>query len=276
VRRVVLVVLDGLRADAIDALELRHWKRLATTGSSSRLATTVAPSVTAACMASLLTGVPPQVHGLGSSRFHLPKSRGPVDPLPRVLAEAGQPTSGFVREVPLVLRGVGRRIARHLGVATASFRGTCCREILFAAWSQLASQERGLVLLHWPDADAAGHAHGWMSGAYAEAAQRLDQALGLLAALADVEEDPGTLLVALADHGGGGRDPKDHDSDHPLDRTIPLLLAGHCVTGGELDDPTLLDVPATVLWALGVPLPASYQGRPLVEAFEPVRVAALA
>ena len=273
IRRVVLVVLDGLRADAVQTLGLRCWQQLANRGASSLCGTTVMPSVTAAAMASLLTGVPPEVHGLRSDSFRLPRLRGPLHPLPRVLSAADLPTSSFVRRLPWTFRGLGKRIARHLGVNNPCFAGRSCREILFAAWDQLATQENGLIFLHWPDADLAGHQYGWMSAEYIRAAQRLDQALGLLAALADIERDPGTLLIALADHGGGGADPRDHDSDHPLDRTIPLLLAGAAVTGEELAEPTLLDVPATVLWALGVPLPDSYVGRPLYEAFTPMTLA---
>jgi hypothetical protein len=269
IRRVVLVVLDGLRADAIPALGLRCWQQLAICGASSLCGTTVAPSVTAAAMASLFTGVPPEVHGLRSDRFHLPRRQGTLHPLPQVLAGAGLPTSSFIRRLPLVFRGVGKRLSRFLGVGVSSFSGRGCREILFAAWDQLLVQERGLIFLHWPDADSAGHEHGWMSDEYARAAHRLDQTLGLLAAIADVERDPGTLLIALADHGGGGVNLRDHESDHPLDRTIPLLLAGGAVCGEELYEPTLLDVPATVLWALGVPLPDSYAGHPLYEAFTP-------
>jgi predicted AlkP superfamily pyrophosphatase or phosphodiesterase len=274
VRRVVLVVLDGVRADAIPRLGLRCWQRLAKLGASSLRCETVAPSVTAAAMASLLTGVPPAVHGLRSDRFHLPRCQETLHPLPRVLARAGLPTSGFVRRFPWTLRSLGRRLARHLGVGVSRFVGRGSREILFAAWEQLAAQDRGLIFLHWPDADVAGHAHGWMSDEYVEAVYRLDQTLGLLAALSEVEHDPGTLLIALADHGGGGVDTHDHNSDHPLDRTVPLLLAGHSVLGEELDRPSLLDIPATVLWALSVPLPANYAGRPLYEAFTPVAVAA--
>ena len=208
-----------------------------------------------------------------SDRFHLPRPRQPLTPVPRALAAAGLPTSSFVRTLPWVFRGLARRIARHLGVATARFTGSCCREILFAAWDHLAHQDRGLILMHWPDADTAGHADGWMSPAYERAAFRLDQALGLLAALVHLEHDPATLLIALADHGGGGADAHGHASDHPLDRTIPLLLAGRAVIGSELDAPSLLDVPPTVLWALGVPVPESYPGRPLVEAFTAPAVA---
>ena len=55
---------------------------------------------------------------------------------------------------------------------------------------------------------------------------------------------------------------------HPHDRTIPLVVAGGGVAQGELAPCTsILDVPATVAWALGVPVPPEYAGRVLVEAF---------
>jgi predicted AlkP superfamily pyrophosphatase or phosphodiesterase len=272
-RRVVVVVLDGLRADAIDRFRLRCWRRLAEQGAESRQGTTIGPSVTAAAMASLMSGVPPETHGLRSDRFHLPRNREPLHLLPRVLAEAGLPTSGFVRALPVLFRRLGRRIAEHLGLGCFQFSGRTAPEILLAGSERLANQERGLIFLHFPDCDRVGHTHGWMSTEYESAAQRVDLALGMLAACADVDRDPGTLLVALADHGGGGVDPRDHDSGHPLDRTIPVLLAGHAVRGEALDAPSILDVAPTVLWALGLPVPSSYVGRPLVEAFAPAAMA---
>ncbi len=272
----MLVVLDGLRADAIAGLGLRSWQRLSSLGAASLAGTTVGPSVTAAAMASLLTGTLPEVHGLRSDRFHLPRPSAPVHPLPRVLARAGLPTSGFIREVPLLLRGVAARIARRLGIARPCFAGRSAREILFAARASLYRQRRGLILLHWPDADQAGHEHGWMSAPYAAAARRLDDCLGDLTGELRLGQDPATMLIALADHGGGGSDPRNHDSTHPLDRTVPVLLAGGPVNGDGLHEPSLLDIPATVLWALGVAQPESYLGRPLCEAVRPGRRRALA
>lgn len=264
VRRVVLVVLDGLRADAIDTLALPHLRRLRSLGASTLAAQTVAPSVTAAAMTSLLTGVPPTVHGLTSDRFHIPRTRARLQPLPRVLEHAGYPTTAFVREIPRLYRGVATRIVRQLGAGDARFVGHNAPEILLAARNTLATQRRGLVLIHWPDADMAGHEHGWMSGPYAEAARRLDATLGLLAGLIEIERDPYTLLIALADHGGGGVDPRDHDSDHPIDRTVPIVAVGGGVAAGaSLGAAHLLDVPATVLAVLGVPQPEEYTGRPL-------------
>lgn len=275
IRRVILVVLDGLRPDAIDAFGLEHLQRLMAHGAWTRRATTVTPSVTAAAMGSLVSGAPPQVHGLRGDRFHFPVPSGRVDPLPRVLQDHGLMTSAWVRELPLLFRPLGGRIARMAGVADARFAGQDAPGILLGARGALRSQRNGLLLFHWPDADRAGHAHGWMSAEYGEAARRLDASLGLLAALAELHDDPSSVLIALADHGGGGARANDHDSDHPLDRTIPIVLAGGAVVPGELAPmASLLDVPATVCWALGVPVPASYPGRPLTEAFTRAAVAA--
>jgi len=122
-------------------------------------------------------------------------------------------------------------------------------------------------VMHWPDADRAGHAAGWMSDPYARAAQTMDAALGQVMDVLDLD-DPETLLIAMADHGGGGAVPDHHDSAHPLDRTIPILMAGGQVRPGEIPQgASLLDVPATILWAMGIPRPSSYAGSPLISAF---------
>jgi arylsulfatase A-like enzyme len=269
IRRVITVVLDGLRSDAVHALDLHHVRALAARGAFTWTAQTVAPSVTAAAMGSLLTGVRPERHGLTSDRFHIPRSRGPVVPLPRQLTDAGYMTTACMADVPLLYRRIARALARRLGVARPVFSGQGAPEILRAAQPWLASQRSGLVLLHWPDADRAGHEAGWMSPAYAAAARRLDATLGALVSHCDLDGDGSTLLIVMADHGGGGVDPRNHDSAHPLDRTIPLILAGgHAARGRHLGaGVSLLDVPATILWALGITRPAAQEGRVLLEAF---------
>lgn len=269
VRRVVLVVLDGLRPDAIPRFALPHLATLAHRSAYTMLGRTVTPSVTACAMASLLTGAAPERHGLQSDRFHLPKSRGPLHPLPRVLAEHGLQSSAFLAAMPLLFTGVAKRMATRLGLGVTGFRGRGCDEILAAARGSLREQKDGLVLMHWPDADRAGHAHGWMSEQYADATWRMDATMGLLVRELDLN-DPRTLLIALADHGGGGAVATHHNSSHPLDTTIPIFVAGGAVRRGEMaPGASLLDVPATICWALGLPLPESYAGRPLTSAFAP-------
>lgn len=270
VRRAIVVVLDGLRPDAIDAFDLQHVAQLRALGASTLTATTVSPSLTWAAMTSLMTGVSPQLHGVVSDTVHLPRPRVRLEPLPAALEAAGLPSTAVLGAIPSIYRGVASRIGRKLGICDLRFVGRRASEILQGAGEPLRTQRRGLVFLHWPDADGAGHDHGWMSREYEEGARRLDGALGSLLALLDLESNPETLLIALADHGGGGVDPKDHESTHPLDRTVPILMAGAGVAPGtDLGpDVSLLDVPATVLWALGLERPSSYVGRALTEAFE--------
>jgi arylsulfatase A-like enzyme len=263
-RRVVVVILDGLRPDAIDRFGLSYLARLIAGGASSSCATTVTPSVTAAALTSLMTGVSPQTHGLASDRVFIPKTRAGIVPLPEYLARRGIPSTAFMTEVPALFRGIAARIGRRLGLNGLFTTGKSAADVLAAARATLRQQKRGLIVLHWPDADRAGHAHGWMTPQYAAGCRRLDVCLRMLASSIS---DPDTLLIALADHGGGGAKPKDHESHHPLDQTIPVVLSGAGVARGELLETSLLDVPATILHALGVDVPEWYEGRVLYEAF---------
>ena len=274
VRRVVLVVLDGLRPDAVERFELAQFARLARIGASTFCAQTVSPSVTACAMTSLLTGASPERHGVQSDRFQVPRSRGPLHPLPKQLAARSLPTSAFLAQMPFLMGGLAQKLAAVAGVGEARFSGKNALEIFRASERALEAQRRGLIIFHWPDADNAGHAHGWMSPEYAMAAGRMDDALGRLAHAIDLT-DPSTLLIALADHGGGGRTLKHHDSEHPLDKTIPVVLAGGAIQPSDLGpNVSLTDIPATVLWSLGIPQPESYVGTPLTQAFAALRVAA--
>src|SRR5689334_8442175 len=74
IRRVIIVVLDGLRPDAIERFDLAHTRRLIGRGASTLRGTTVAPSITTAAMTSLLTGVSPARHGITTDRFSVPSA----------------------------------------------------------------------------------------------------------------------------------------------------------------------------------------------------------
>ena len=268
-RRVILVVLDGLRPDAIDRFELPHLTALSANSAWTRTGRTVDPSITVAALASLLTGTSPTHHGIQSERFRLPRRRTtPIHPLPDLLAEADFPFSAFLSTLPPIHRIMARRVIKSLGPVDVHFSGHTAHEILAQARDTLAAQRHGLIFLHWPDADDAGHEHGWMSVPYAAGARALDAGVGELLNLLALDRDPSTLVILTADHGGGGESPRSHESDNPIDHTIPMFLVGDGVEPGPLVGPvSLLDVPATVLRALDVPVPESYLGRPLSEAF---------
>ncbi len=268
VDRVLLIVMDGLRVDAMPLFGMPSLERLCARGAWTFAATTVQPSVTAAAMGSLLTGVAPAHHGLSSDRFTIPRPRCTLDPLPRVLARAGMPTHAYLASIPRAYRAVASGLARLAGVQHGEFHGEGARDVLTLALPALTARDRGLFLLHWPDADRAGHVAGWTSREYVVAVRALDGALGTLLDATDPFDDPSTLVVVLADHGGGGTQATNHDSQHPMDTRIPLVFAGGAVRPGELGAATLLDVPATVAQVLGARIPAGWGGRVIAEAFQ--------
>jgi len=266
-RRVILVVLDGLRAELVHDARFPNLGHLRASGASTTEAVTVLPSVTACAMTSLLTGVAPARHGVMSDRFALPRLHAQERSIGRMVADAGLPVTGIVRQVPWLIRPLAARMVSALGLTTVRFAAPNAHSLLHAARPALTTQADGLIIIHWPDCDTIGHRTGWMSPAYLAAVARMDQALGTLLGLVR-DGPPDTLLVALADHGGGGRVPTHHDSAHPFDCTIPIMFSGTCVEPQRLRDGlTLLDVPATILAALGICIPASYDGTPIAGVF---------
>lgn len=267
IRRVIIVVLDGLRPDAIDAFDLSNIREMARKGASTMSARTVSPSCTWPAMTSLMNGVSPEAHGVLRDSAHVPKPKISLSPLPAVLSKAGYPSAVFMRRLPALYRVTARRIAKGLGFAEAHFAGTTAQEVTMSASKTLRTLERGLVVIHWADADQAGERHGWMTTEYGNACRRLDAGVGLLTKLTSFNSDPHTLVIALADHGGGGVTLNDHAEEHPLNWTIPVMLAGGSVRSMTLDQAHLLDVPATAAWALGVTPPEMYVGRAFADAF---------
>src|SRR5262249_3931248 len=138
--------------------------------------------------------------------------------------------------------------AHHLVSPNASPAGMIERAVL-------RLQDRGpreFVVSYINDTDIAGHAWGWMSPAYLHAAATMDQALGQLEILLD---EPDTLILLTADHGGGGVLPRDHDHPHPVNDAIPIMMLGsRTIPSTSGAGPAhLLDLPATILHAFGAP-----------------------
>jgi hypothetical protein len=271
ITRVIVVILDGLRADAIPLFPLPHLRRIAQLGAYTLAGQTVRPSITPAALASLLTGVGPEVHGVENDRIAIRRPRGPLVSLPEHLKQHGVPVRGFRGALPPLTRGVATQITARLGIEV-TFKGHSADEILDTALPALERREPGVSILHWLDADRAGHAAGWGSPPYAEATRRLDAAMGRMVETLGVVDDPATLLIAFADHGGGGAVARDHNSAHPLDTTIPIILAGGQVMPQVLGyGASLLDIAPTIAWALGIQRPYLWVGRPLAEALRQPR-----
>ena len=88
-----------------------------------------------------------------SEKFHIPRSRGPIHPLAKELSKRSLPTSFFMPRVPFLMRGIASRISSALGLGEFCDHGRDASEVLAAAENTLATQRRGLIMLHWLDVD---------------------------------------------------------------------------------------------------------------------------
>lgn len=268
-RRIVVFLVDGLRPEAVSPGVTPSLDALGTAFTVARRATTVRPSATVPALASLATGVGPATHHLMEPGLSF--LIGFLRPVARELAHHGIPAEVVTADLGPSALAVAWTLASRAGARLLVASGQRPRETAASLDQLLSRRQDRLYFVYLPGCDRGGHAHGWMSKPYLEAASEVDAAVGALAAWTS-----DTVFIVTADHGGGGVTPTEHDEPHPENDHIPLIVAGPGVTRRhQLTRPvSLLDVPATVLWWFGVPVPQIYEGRPLTDAFVQVPDAA--
>jgi predicted AlkP superfamily pyrophosphatase or phosphodiesterase len=268
-RNVVLVSIDGLRPDAIARFAAPTLQRLIDEGGYSLSARTIMPSTTLPSHTSMLSGEPPEEHGVFWN--NVTGAKVDVVSFPTVFSvarEHGYHTAAFFSKAkfgPLQRPGTldfsqapGGWFGRWSGARTVA-----------DVRAYLQSERPNLLFVHLPDPDAAGHASGWMSSAYGNAVRAADAALSQLVSVVDAAYGAGNYsLLVTADHGGHAYG---HGTNDSQDVTIPWIAWGRGVHTGLLKDASIrtFDTAPTVLWLLGVEEPDAWDGSPVVDAFQP-------
>ncbi|MBI4315203.1 MAG: alkaline phosphatase family protein [Chloroflexi bacterium] len=252
--KVLIISIDGLRPDALLKADAPNIMALAHRGAYTWSAQTIYPAVTLPAHASMLTGYPPEAHGIlwnDNSPGHAPVK------VPTIFSAAH---AAGLRTVMVV----GKQKLEQLNLP-----GTVDAYV-FARFgdpgaADAAIEEIGkgfdLMFVHLPNTDYFGHTDGWMSPTYIAELTPTDAAVGrILAAL-----PPDTIVILTADHGGHD---KVHGARIPVDMTIPWIIAGPGVAADhELAAPVnTMDTAATVAYVLGLALPPDAAGVPVLEA----------
>jgi predicted AlkP superfamily pyrophosphatase or phosphodiesterase len=267
---VVLVSIDGLRPDAIAAYETPTLSRLVREGSYTLTASTILPSKTLPSHTSMLTGLPPERHGVLWNT--VVTADADLLDLPTVFGVArarGYETAAFFSKPkfqPLQQPGT----LDYSQAPGGWFGGWSAARTVRDAAEHLAKTQPNLLFVHLSDPDNAGHRAGWMSEAYGRAVEDTDEAIADLLVAADAAYGAGEYtLIVTADHGGHGFD---HGTDDPRDVLIPWIAWGRGVSQGHIRDVSVdtIDTASTVLWLLGVAEPADWPGAPVVSAFQAV------
>ncbi len=265
--RVVVVSVEGLRADAVTRYGPPTLSRLAAEG-ASLLATTVLPTLTVPAHLSMWSGVSPDRHGVQNDTLRFTPEMASLNPVFKRSREGGFGAAAFVSDQG-PLSGFGELLSCRLafGLDSLALVPPTARAAVDGALPSIAASDLELLFLHLPDPDGAGHRFGFTSAQYGEAVQAVDSALS---DLVDALDPATTLLLVTAPHGGGGAfGDRLHGSSHPADREIPLILWGAGARAGASGLASVLDVAPTALWALGMAPPPEYEGRVLLEVFDP-------
>ena len=265
----LVVSIDGLRPDAIEKYGASTLQRLMREGSYTLSGRTIDPSKTLPSHTSMLTGQPPERHGVLWNNVATADAESIELPNVFGLARArGYSTAAFFSKAkfqPLQVAGT-----LDYSQAPGGWFGRWSSARTVSDVSEYLVRARPNVLfVHLTDPDAAGHSAGWMTAGYGRAVLEADRAVSRLIALAAQAFGAGNFsVIVTADHGGHGTS---HGSDDPRDVTIPWIAWGQGVKPGLLAEATVrtMDTAATVLWLLAVDRPADWAGHPVIEAFHP-------
>jgi len=262
IEHVVIISIDGLRPDALDQANTPVLDNLRTVGAYHPAAQAVLPSVTLVNHASMLGGMSPEKHGINWNLYDpdMGKVNGPT--LFTVARDRGVTTAMVVGKPKLEHLVLPGSVDNYL------YAGFLDIQVINQAVGVIEAGLPDILFVHLPDVDSAGHATGWMSSGQLLAISHTDGLIGqVVDTLRTGQYLESTLLIITSDHGGVGQA---HGGDSPEEMTIPWLAVGPGVLPGLtlVDDIVMFDTAATTLYALDIPIPDQWDGRPVFQIFE--------
>jgi len=261
-RRVILVLVDGLRLDASRNMPRLNELRQRGADLSVRVGQ---PSLSYPSWTVIVSGVWQEVSGVTTNWY---EGEVRVDTIFKAARDAGMPA--------VVVGGGGwkKLYGSHL-TEFVKVPGPEDENAPPEAWAQMDSDSyrlstqaldnypEGLILVYFGGTDELAHLYGGVSSQYLDEVQRVDGYIGLLAERLDPEKD---VLIVTADHGHvdiGGHGGWEQSVLH-----VPLVMVGKAIRPGAYTERLQADIAPTIAALLGIPIPVHAQGRPLVEMLE--------
>lgn len=266
----VLFSIDGCRPDVLLRADAPNVRRLMAMGSFSMYAQTTDIAITLPSHTSMLTGQPPEVHGILWNSDD-PPQQGPLHPrVPTIfqIAHAHGLTSAIVAS-----KKKFEALAPTCDYDDVSSDAKTVDDAIAAreAAALILTHAPNVTFVHFANCDIVGHASGWGTPEQIHAIELADAAVGIvLQAIHDRGLDDDTLVILSADHGGSGLK---HGKDDPRSRYIPWICAGRGVRQNyDLTrdrDRTIHteDTFATACYFLGLPA-GNVQGKPVLEVIQ--------
>jgi len=221
VERVVIISIDGLRPDVMLRAKSPNLRALMADGSFTCWARTTSIANTLPSHVSMMTGVPPEKHGVTWNRD--PADGIVVYPtfptLFELAKQAGYTTalvSGKSKFAALARPGTIDWAQIDSGAEDA--------EVAQRAAALIADHQPQVLMVHLPGVDKAGHSNGWGSPQQVAAVDVADHAVGVvISAMKRRNVYDGAAIIVTADHGGRAMT---HGEDDPRSVHIPWIVVG--------------------------------------------------
>ena len=244
---VIIIIVDGLRPDLITAERTPTLQRLVDEGASTLDAKTVRPSITLPAITSMMTGLRPQDHGVTWNDYDPDKGSGAATTIFDVAHEAGVSTAFFSGKVKL------RHAVDSESIDVESVRFLPDASVAVLARVHLEEQQPGLMVVHLPNVDRAGHQYGWRSDEQKRTLIATDIAVAAILQVIESGVLNGPVrVIVTADHGGEGRN---HQRQRSGNETVPWLVWGDGVEPRPIDSVSVTLTAAAALRSLGLDIP---------------------
>ena len=250
-RKVLLVVIDGCRADRLAEARTPFLDRLAAEGIAYGDCRTVYPARTVTCFSSMLTGAPPAVHGMRSN--FVPSLGAKCESIFDVV-----PRSRLVGIAHLV-DAFGDRVSTVTAVMP---NDEIDRALCERARAVVDDEDPDLLVVQTLSVDQTGHVRGSYRDEYLERIEATDAELERLVGwLAERWGGlDGVTIGVLSDHGQG-RGIGGHGHWTVPERVVPCIWWGAGVPDVPVRDGVdIMDVTATLAHRCGVRAPARSVG----------------
>ncbi|HEY6085482.1 MAG TPA: alkaline phosphatase family protein [Nitrospira sp.] len=278
---VVLFVLEGFSQDSLKGGTMPTLSRLVKEGSVTWSATAVKPALRLPTMASLITGMPVEKHGITWNVFEFsrgyPRAPSVFDYLD---LSGGRDSAIFFMDESLY------QLARPEPYTDYQMCGPlkpeCNSDRIVSYIKQYfkkAASGHGyghailslphFLVVHLPEAGRVGAARGWDSKEYREALRTVDKAM---ASILDIYKEQGLLkrtTVFVTSLSAEGRDPGQEQADDAAP-VVPWIASGVGIKHGHaIHQPvSIFDTGATVMRTLGLQTHTEWESRAVEEIFQ--------
>lgn len=278
---VVLFVLEGFSHDSLKGAAMPVLKKLIKDGSVTWTADGVEPALRLPTMASLITGMPVEKHGITWNSFEF--SRGyprPPSLFDYLDLSGGRDSAIFFMDESLYQLAKPTPYTDYQ--LCGALRPECGSQKLVAyiqQYFQKATSGHGyghavlslphLLVIHLPEAGRAGVTYGWNSKEYRDALQAVDASMKSVLDLFTHHKLSDRTAVLITALSGKGTDPggETPTSEAPV---VPWIVSGAGIKRGQtINQPvSIIDTGATVMRILRLETHTEWDSQVVEEIFQ--------